>query len=97
MQKSDVKKLIKVFRKNLKKTNNQPIDLHEPTFFGNENFFISRCIKEKQVSTYGKYTELFEKEIKKITKAKYAIAVTSGTEALHLALKAIKLHPNTKF
>ena len=32
MQKSDVKKLIKVFRKNLKKTNNQPIDLHEPTF-----------------------------------------------------------------
>ena len=89
MHKSDVVKLTKLLKKSVNKKNKQKIDLHEPHFFGNESFFLDRSIKEKQVSTYGKYTGYFENEIKRITKAKYSIAVTSGTEALHLSLKAI--------
>ena len=89
MRKSDVVKLIKFLNNNIRKKNKKKIELHEPSFFGNENFFLNRCIKEKQVSTYGKYTGYFEKEIKRITKAKYSVALTSGTEALHLSLRAI--------
>ncbi|HEY8543122.1 MAG TPA: aminotransferase class I/II-fold pyridoxal phosphate-dependent enzyme, partial [Pseudothermotoga sp.] len=37
----------------------------------------------------GKYTELFEREISKIAKTKYSIAVNSGTSALHLILKSL--------
>lgn len=89
MRKSDVVKLIKFLNNNIRKKNKKKIELHEPSFFGNEIFFLNRCIKEKQVSTYGKYTGYFEKEIKRITKAKYSVALTSGTEALHLSLRAI--------
>lgn len=35
--------------------------------------------------THGKYTKLFESEIKKITKAKYATTVSSCTAGLHLS------------
>ena len=35
--------------------------------------------------THGKYTSLFEEEIKKITKSKYAITVSSCTAGLHLS------------
>lgn len=89
MRKSDVVKLIKFLNNNIRKKNKKKIELHEPSFFGNEKFFLNRCIEEKQVSTYGKYTGYFEKEIKRITKAKYSVALTSGTEALHLSLRAI--------
>ena len=77
MRKSDVVKLIKFLNNNIRKKNKKKIELHEPSFFGNEKFFLNRCIKEKQVSTYGKYTGYFEKEIKRITKAKYSVALTS--------------------
>lgn len=37
----------------------------------------------------GKYTELFEKEIAKITGVRYSVSVNSGTSALHLIIKAL--------
>ncbi len=38
--------------------------------------------------THGKYTSLFENEIKKFTKAKYAVSVSSCTAGLHLSCLA---------
>ncbi len=38
--------------------------------------------------THGKYTSLFENEIKKFTKAKYAISVSSCTAGLHISCLA---------
>lgn len=38
--------------------------------------------------THGKYTSLFEKQIKKFTKAKYAITISSCTTALHVSCLA---------
>ena len=38
--------------------------------------------------THGKYTSLFEEEIRKITKSKYAITVSSCTAGLHLSCLA---------
>ncbi|MFP3315283.1 MAG: DegT/DnrJ/EryC1/StrS family aminotransferase, partial [Caldivirga sp.] len=40
------------------------------------------------VSPYGKYGKLLEGELAKYLNVKYALAVSSGTTALHLALKA---------
>jgi perosamine synthetase len=42
----------------------------------------------------GKYVEDFETEFKKYTRAKNAIAVNSGTSALHLALAALDVKEN---
>jgi perosamine synthetase len=44
--------------------------------------------------THGKYTEKFENEIKKLTKAKYCTLVSSCTAALHLSCLALKLKKN---
>ena len=38
--------------------------------------------------THGKYTSLFENEIKKFTKAKYAVSVSSCTAGLHISCLA---------
>ena len=47
-------------------------------------FTINKIIKSGWL-THGKFTQLFEREIKKITKAKYAITVSSCTAGLHLS------------
>ena len=44
----------------------------------------------------GKLTKLFENKIKKILDVKYAVATTSGTAALFLALKSIGIKKMTK-
>ena len=62
------------------------VPLHEPCFVGNEKKYITNTIDTTFVSSVGKFTERFEKEIASYTGAKYAIAVSNGTSALHVAL-----------
>ena len=62
------------------------IPLHEPRFRGNEKKYLNECIDSTFVSSVGKYVELFEKKITEYTGAKYAIATSNGTSALHMAL-----------
>ncbi len=62
------------------------IGLHEPFFRGNEKKYLLDCIKTNWVSTSGKYLNLFEKKIKKITGSKYVIPVLNGTIGLHISL-----------
>ena len=63
------------------------INLHEPFLSGNEWNYIKKCLDEGWVSSAGKYVDLFEKKIAKYTRAKYAVACTSGTAALQISLK----------
>ena len=67
-------------------TKNKSKKLHEPNFCGQEIKFLSNSIRNKSVSTYGEESSKFEKEIRKITKTKYAISVINGTSALQLSL-----------
>ena len=67
-------------------TKNKSKRLHEPNFCGQEIKFLSNSIRNKSVSTYGEESSKFEKEIRKITKTKYAISVINGTSALQLSL-----------
>ena len=61
--------------------------LHEPLFIGNEINYLKKTIKKNFVSTTGEYVKKFERYLENITKAKFAIAVVNGTEALHITLK----------
>jgi len=62
------------------------IPLHEPRFIGNEKKYLNECIDSTYVSSVGKFVDEFEKKIALYVGAKYAIATTNGTSALHIAL-----------
>jgi perosamine synthetase len=62
------------------------IPLHEPKFIGNEKKYLNQCINSTFVSSVGKFVDKFEKKIAKYTGAKYAVATTNGTSALHISL-----------
>ena len=62
------------------------IPLHEPKFIGNEKKYLNNCIDSTFVSSVGKYVDKFEKKIAKYTGAKYVVATTNGTSALHISL-----------
>ena len=67
------------------------IPLSVPNLKGNEKKYLKKCISTEFVSSVGEYVNIFEKNISKFTKAKYAVACSSGTTALHLALRAISI------
>ena len=73
------------FIKEIYKTENF-IALHEPKFIGNEKKYLSECIESSFVSSVGKFVDKFEKKIAKYTGAKYAVATSNGTSALHTSL-----------
>ena len=52
-------------------------------------FSLSKSLDNNYISTFGPYIKNFEKEISKVTKSKYVIAVNSGTSALHIAMLSI--------
>lgn len=62
------------------------IPLHAPYFGGNEKKYLLDTIDSTFVSSVGAYVNQFEEMMQEITGAKYAIATTNGTTALHLAL-----------
>ena len=86
MKKISVKLIYSLIEKTI---NKGPHYLHEPLFVGNEIKYIKDTIKKNFVSTSGEYVIKFENKIKNYTKAKYAIAVINGTQALYVALKAL--------
>jgi len=79
-------KLISLITNLIKKTiGSKRHFLHEPKFSNKEILYTSRTIRENFVSSAGKYVNEFENKIKNFTKAKYAIAVASGTQALFIS------------
>jgi len=62
------------------------IPLHAPQFNGNEKKYLNECIDSTFVSSVGKFVDEFEEKIAKYTGARYAVATSNGTSALHIAL-----------
>ena len=58
-----------------------PLHEHEPRFIGNEKKYLNECIDSTFVSSVGEFVDEFEEKI-----AKYAIATSNGTSALHTSL-----------
>lgn len=65
------------------------IPLHRPIIDVTDEDSLLSTLRSGYVSSIGKEVENFELEIEKFTSAKHAIAVSSGSSALHVALHAI--------
>jgi perosamine synthetase len=61
---------------------------------GNELAYVSDCIASGWL-TQGPYVERFEAELARVTGARYALACSSGTAALHLAMLAAGVGPDS--
>jgi perosamine synthetase len=70
-----------------------PAQLHEPSFEGNEWIYLKECLDSTYVSSVGKFVDKFESDLAIYTGAKYAISVTNGTAALHIALLLAGVEP----
>ena len=66
---------------------NKKIYLSSPTMHGEEQKYIKEAFDTNWVAPLGKNVDEFEKEMASYVGTKYAAALTSGTAALHLALK----------
>jgi len=66
------------------------IYLMRPSLDNNEIKFVKQVFKSKHL-TEGKITKKFESAISKYVKAKYAIATTSGTTALHTVFESLNI------
>lgn len=62
--------------------------LHTPELGELEKKYLNECIDSGYVSSVGAFVEEFEKRISDFTGARFAIATSSGTTGLHLALIA---------
>jgi perosamine synthetase len=56
---------------------------------GNEKKYLIDCVDTGWISSAGKYVKEFEQKFAKYCDSNYAISVTSGTTALHMALTAL--------
>jgi perosamine synthetase len=69
------------------------VSLHEPCFKGNEWAYLKDCIDSSWVSYVGQYVDRFESMLADFTGVKKAVALVSGTAALHVALKLAGVEP----
>ena len=69
------------------------IPLAEPDLDGNELAYVSDCIQRGWISSRGDYLPRFEGSVAAWCGVRHAIATSSGTAALHLALLALGLGP----
>lgn len=68
------------------------IPVCEPTLGGGREIeYLTNCVRTNWISSKGNYVVEFEKEFSRFCNAKYGIATSSGTTALHLALVALRL------
>ena len=69
------------------------IAIAEPDLSGNEEKYIVECVRTGWISSKGKFVNQFEEKFAEYIGVKHAIAVSSGTAALHLALAALDIQP----
>ncbi len=65
------------------------IFLSPPHMGGNELAYIHEAFESNYIAPLGHNVDAFEAQIKAYCGAKYALAVTSGTAAIHLALRVL--------
>lgn len=70
--------------------------LASPTMHKEEQLFIKEAFDTNWVSTVGANIDEFEKGICKLLGCKYAVALASGTSALHMAIKLADLKQGEK-
>jgi perosamine synthetase len=69
------------------------IPIAEPDLSGNEERYVIECIRTGWISSKGRFVDQFEEKFASYVGTRHAIAVSSGTAALHLALAALDIQP----
>jgi perosamine synthetase len=70
------------------------IPLCAPSIHGNEWKYVKDCLDTTWVSSVGAYVDRFERAVADAVGSKYAVATTSGTAALHVALLVAGIQPD---
>jgi perosamine synthetase len=71
----------------------QVIQVCTPDITEKEIDYVTQAVKSGWISSRGEFLDRFEKLFAENVGAKYAVAVNSGTSALHLALSALGIGP----
>ena len=69
------------------------IPLAEPTIGGNAARYLEACLSTNFVSSIGPFVDRFEREFAAAVGARHAVACSSGTAAIHLAVLALGIGP----
>ena len=78
------------------KSKSKFIPVNIPKLYKDERTNITKCIKTNWISSEGKFVKEFESNFSKFNRRKYGIAVSSGTAALEISIKALNLRKNTE-
>jgi perosamine synthetase len=62
-----------------------------PDLRGRERDYLDQCIRDNWISSAGPFVDVFEERIAKLHDQRFAIATSSGTAALDIALKSLDL------
>ena len=66
---------------------NKRIFLSPPHMVGEEIKFVQEAFESNYIAPLGPQVDVFEREFSEIVGIQHAVAVSSGTAALHLALR----------
>lgn len=69
------------------------ISVAHPDLSGNELKYVTECIETEWISSQGRFVTEFEDAFREWTGARFALACSSGTTALHLALAGLGIGP----
>lgn len=72
------------------------IPVNEPLLDGEEKKYLLECIESGWIGSDGPFVKRFEEEFSKYIGKKFGIAVSSGTAALEVAVKALVRGRGTK-
>lgn len=70
------------------------IPLCAPEIGGNSWKYIKECLDTGWVSSAGTFVDRFEDEVAAYVSSQYGVAMSSGTAALHVALRVVGVEPN---
>ena len=84
---------MKLMKRKLKLKKIKFIPVNVPKIFKEDKINVKKCLDTGWISSEGSYVKEFEREFSKYNNRKFGIAVSSGTAALEIAIKALNLKP----
>lgn len=69
------------------------VGLHEPIISENDRLAVDNCLRSGFVSSVGEWVTRFEGALADYTGARFAVAMSSGTSALQIAIQAVGVQP----
>lgn len=71
----------------------EPIPVHRPMLVGNEEQYLIECIRSGWISSEGPFVSRFEKAFASTVNRDSAVAVSSGTAGLEVAIASLGIEP----